>query len=601
MADHEPIAEHEGEGGLGILQIGWIISGVFVIASCVLSFKMIYDHLKNYNEPNLQKHIVRIIFIVPVYAIDSWLTLVFESWALWVDLIRDCYEAYVIYLFFRLLVEFLFGEDNLRATLYTKPLAHHPIPMCCLTYSPGGTFLHRCKQALVQFIIIRPAGALAALILDYFSLYGNGDFSPQYGYLYLTIVDNISFTIALYYLVLFYEVLAEDLKYYKPLAKFLVIKSVIFFAFWQGVTISLLVSFGAIPHGSVWAEHLQAFLICIEMFGIGIAFYYSFSVTKYKGEGAPSFAPPVPRAQKRRFFSSIASVANMKDVFRDTVNSIARAPQVYVHIAGYSEGSIEDKRARIVREGWLQKRDKDVFKKWHRRYFMLLNNPEGIVYYKTNPWEAVNAESALSLQVKGFIDFHNMVHIWKTEPGESTRVKLKGNNTMISVEVSRPKKKKNRKFYLRAETTEAHEWFDAIRVVLKQMEEGLLPVALPTGTHPEQQPHEPDDEEMVELDNFDEEQPHDAAADKDDVDNDSDYSSDEEGGLGPNDGPKPIFYENGGELQEVVVDAPQMGNTRPIETSSDDEGGYDFNKPVKREDYGDLEDVPLDDAARTKK
>lgn len=128
------------------------------------------------------------------------------------DLIRDCYEAYVIYLFFRLLVEFLFGEDNLRATLYTKPLAHHPIPMCCLTYSPGGTFLHRCKQALVQFIIIRPAGgklkprsarvslpdfnsppltALAALILDYFSLYGNGDFSPKYGYLYLTIVGKL--------------------------------------------------------------------------------------------------------------------------------------------------------------------------------------------------------------------------------------------------------------------------------------------------------------------------------------------------------------------------------------------------------------------------
>jgi len=54
MADHEPIPENEDEG-MSILQIGWIISGVFVIASCVLSFKMIYDHLKNYNEPNLQK------------------------------------------------------------------------------------------------------------------------------------------------------------------------------------------------------------------------------------------------------------------------------------------------------------------------------------------------------------------------------------------------------------------------------------------------------------------------------------------------------------------------------------------------------------------
>lgn len=170
---------------------------------------------------------------------------------------------------------------------------------------------------------------------------------------------------------------------------------------------------------------------------------------------------------------------------------------------------------------------------------------------------------------------------------------------MISIEVSRPKKKKNRKFYLRAETSDAHEWFDNIRIVLKQMEEGLLPAALPTGTHPEQQPHEPDDEEMVELDNLDEEHGQDAAADQDDVDNDSDYSDDEEGGLGPHDGPRPVFYENGGELQEVVVDTPTAVN-KPIETSSDDEGGYDFNKTAKREDYGDLEDVPLDEA-RTKK
>ncbi len=171
---------------------------------------------------------------------------------------------------------------------------------------------------------------------------------------------------------------------------------------------------------------------------------------------------------------------------------------------------------------------------------------------------------------------------------------------MLSIEVSRPRKKKNRKFYLRAETTEAHEWFDAIRIVLKQMEEGQLPAALPTGTHPEQQPRESDDEEMVELDNFDEEHEHEGP-DKDDVDNDSDYS-DEEGSLGPHDGPRSVEYNNHpGELQEVIVDAPVMGNNRPMETSSDDEGGYDFNKAAKREDFEDLEDVPLDDATRVKK
>jgi hypothetical protein len=115
--------------------------------------------------------------------------------------------------------------------------------------------------------------AAAAVILEFFGLYGEGDFSVNKGYLWLLIVgsyfssnfyksilaylpylDNISFTIALYYLVMFYEVLAKDLKDYKPLAKFLVIKSVIFFSFWQGIAISLGVHFGWIPEESIWVR-----------------------------------------------------------------------------------------------------------------------------------------------------------------------------------------------------------------------------------------------------------------------------------------------------------------------------------------------------------
>jgi hypothetical protein len=50
--------------------------------------------------------------MVPIYAIDSWLSLVFKNSALIFNLLRDCYEAYVIYMFFTYLVTFLQGESK---------------------------------------------------------------------------------------------------------------------------------------------------------------------------------------------------------------------------------------------------------------------------------------------------------------------------------------------------------------------------------------------------------------------------------------------------------------------------------------------------------
>ena len=58
--------------------------------------------------------------------------------------------------------------------------------------------------------------------------------SPGQGYLYITIIYNISITLALYALFLFYFATKHILKPYDPVLKFLTIKSVIFLSFWQG-------------------------------------------------------------------------------------------------------------------------------------------------------------------------------------------------------------------------------------------------------------------------------------------------------------------------------------------------------------------------------
>ncbi|GBN24902.1 Transmembrane protein 184B [Araneus ventricosus] len=65
--------------------------------------------------------------------------------------------------------------------------------------------------------------------------YSDGDWRPESGYLYITIIYNISVTLALYGLVLFYFATHELLSPYEPVWKFLTVKSVIFLSFWQAV------------------------------------------------------------------------------------------------------------------------------------------------------------------------------------------------------------------------------------------------------------------------------------------------------------------------------------------------------------------------------
>lgn len=65
-------------------------------------------------------------------------------------------------------------------------------------------------------------------------VYHFSSFSINSGYLYITIIYNISISLALYALVIFYQATNVMLKPYKPVLKFVVVKSVIFLSFWQG-------------------------------------------------------------------------------------------------------------------------------------------------------------------------------------------------------------------------------------------------------------------------------------------------------------------------------------------------------------------------------
>lgn len=65
-------------------------------------------------------------------------------------------------------------------------------------------------------------------------------------YLWITIFYNLTYTVALYALLLFYLGTHELLAPFKPLLKFALVKAVIFLSYWQGLFIAIATSAGAI-------------------------------------------------------------------------------------------------------------------------------------------------------------------------------------------------------------------------------------------------------------------------------------------------------------------------------------------------------------------
>lgn len=121
----------------------------------------------------------------------------------------------------------------------------------------------------------------------YFSRYKYIYFSSASGgYIYITIIYNISVSLALYGLYLFYFATKDLLTPFDPVLKFCTVKSVIFLSFWQGVGLAILEkaevispivdSDGATTSAGTVSAGYQNFFICIEMLFAAIALRYAF-------------------------------------------------------------------------------------------------------------------------------------------------------------------------------------------------------------------------------------------------------------------------------------------------------------------------------------
>ncbi|CAK9001844.1 Transmembrane protein 184A [Durusdinium trenchii] len=254
------------------------IAFVCAMLAVVISGWNIFQHLVHYNEPKQQKFVVRILLIVPIYAVFSFLSLSISSAHVFIDIIRDVYEAFVVYCFLSLMLIYCGGENACLSVIMHDPgsITHvWPFNWCVPDIALTSRFLRLCKQWTLQFVIVKPVMAG----INLFMVATESEDAKGWE-ITQAIIYNISYTAALYALLLFYKATHNHptLKVQYPVLKFLSVKLVVFATYYQTVLVGITPD---VPQESL--EALNSFLLCCEMVIFAALQYCAFPWKYYAG------------------------------------------------------------------------------------------------------------------------------------------------------------------------------------------------------------------------------------------------------------------------------------------------------------------------------
>ncbi|KAI7463020.1 DUF300-domain-containing protein [Hortaea werneckii] len=296
--------------GSGFKQWILILAGLSALLACLLTVLTTLLQAKNYRKPLLQRHVIRILIMVPIFSAASWASLTSLRVAFWIDPFRDVYEAFTLYTFFQLLVAYLGGERSLIIMMHGRPPVPHlwPLNHVCgkVDISDPHTFLS-IKRGILQYTWIKPLLAFATVIMKATGTFREGILSVQSGYFWTGLIYNVSICWSLYDLALFWVCTSDDLQAFRPMPKFICIKGIIFASWWQGFFLSILVWLGAIPSvgGGYTADNLAAAiqdaLICFEMPFFALSHWYAFSWKDYADRTISDARMPIRFALRDAF------------------------------------------------------------------------------------------------------------------------------------------------------------------------------------------------------------------------------------------------------------------------------------------------------------
>ncbi|KAI1461404.1 DUF300-domain-containing protein [Annulohypoxylon moriforme] len=304
-------SEEKIVGPLTFHQLALIIAGASTIIAYIMSFYLMWRHAINYTKPLEQRHIIRILFMVPVYATSAFLCIWYYWHAVYFQVLSDCYEAFAIASFFALLCHYVAPDLHEQKEFFRhmRPIKAWVWPVNWFAKACGGnrgpwrtpqsglTWFNIIWIGIYHYCFIRVAMTITAVVTQYFEKYCESSNSPVFAHIWVIAIECIAVTIAMYCVIQFYVQLREPLAEHKPFLKVLAIKLVIFLSFWQTIAISLgtstlhIVSANAVLAYPDLKVGIPSLMLCVEMALFSILHLWAFPYAPYVENAKTSFYP----------------------------------------------------------------------------------------------------------------------------------------------------------------------------------------------------------------------------------------------------------------------------------------------------------------------
>lgn len=255
--------------GLSFHDLSIIVSGACTGIACLLSFYLIMRHATHFSIPREQKQIIRIVFTVPVIAIVSFLSIVFEDAAIYLYQIENLYEAFAFVSLFMLLAEFVHEDDYARESFFANKGKNYTAIFI-------GVF---------QFPAVMVVVFLAAEIAEATGTYCVVSNEIYFAHVWTTLITGISIVIALLSVFRFYRTSKAEIRHRRPLCKFGSFKGIIVLNATQTTMFSFISSFSINSTNHITYKDLTitvpGMLFCAEMVIFSISFLYIYRVSDY--------------------------------------------------------------------------------------------------------------------------------------------------------------------------------------------------------------------------------------------------------------------------------------------------------------------------------
>jgi hypothetical protein len=281
--------------------------------------------LTSYIDIQEQKHIIRILAVIPVYAWTTYFSFVFYSSAIYCELIRECYAAYATVSFFTLMCHYiapnLHEQKNYFRSVEPKNWGW---PVNWIQKLTGGEHkgwlrkprsgvtwfnVRKCSIyipktvadrlqinyiGIFQYVVLRTIVTIIAVVTQSLGQFCKGNRNPRYASTWTVIIDGLSVLLAMYCIQQVYNQLKEDLAPNKPVLKMICVKLIVFLTYWQTTLISQLNHYGALKETRFIASAdlqigIPCLLTCAETLGFAILHYWTFPWRVYDISRLPKY------------------------------------------------------------------------------------------------------------------------------------------------------------------------------------------------------------------------------------------------------------------------------------------------------------------------